>query len=39
MKQNVSRKTEGFVVEAHDRPIVALSAPSMSRARKLCSQE
>jgi hypothetical protein len=39
MKQNIPRKTEGFVVESHDRPIVALSAPSINRARELCSQE
>jgi hypothetical protein len=30
---------EGFVVEANNRAILALSAPSMSRARKLCSQK
>ena len=39
MKQNTPRKIEGFVVEAHDRAILALSAPSMSRARKLCAQK
>jgi hypothetical protein len=39
MKQKALEDTQGFVVEVHNRPIMVLSAPSMSRARALCSQE
>jgi hypothetical protein len=38
MKQKAPREVEGFVVEVHNRTILVLSAASMSRARKLCSQ-